>query len=164
MAQKSFKFRLQTILDYKKDMEEKEKEKLAKILAELQRAIEHREYLRQLRIKASWELKEKQKAGGLDIGELRFYTHYLKKLDNDIIEAELMIEEIKAREREQRKALLEAAKERKKYEKVKEKHKEEFEAEMAEKERKLIDELATVKFARRIINQQEAAENGDLEL
>lgn len=165
MAQKSFKFRMQTILDHKLDLEEKEKEKLGKILAELERAKAYKQMLQQRRVQASQELKAKQRAGGIDVNELRRYTYYLKKLDNDIVEATLAIEQIKARERQQRQALLEAAMERKKYEKIKEKHQEEFEAEQAEKERKLIDELATVKFARRAQEEQakqEALERGEI--
>ncbi len=165
MAQKSFKFRMQTILDHKLDLEEKEKEKLGKILAELERARQYKAMLQQKRAQASQELKDKQKAGGINVNELRFYTYYLKKLDNDIVEATLAIEQLKAREREQRQALLMAAMERKKYEKIKEKHKEEFDAEQAEIERKLIDELATIKFARRIQEdqaQQEAFERGEI--
>lgn len=165
MAQKSFKFRLQTILEYKMDLEEKEKEKLGKILAELQKAIAYKEYLQEKRVQATKELKEKQKAGGINVTELKFYTHYLKKLDRDIVEATLMIEQIKAQERLQRKALLEAAKERKKYDKLKEKHKEIFDQEQEEKERKLIDELATIKFARRIMEdqvKQEELERGEI--
>lgn len=158
MAQKSFKFRMQTILDHKFDLEEKEKEKLGKILAELERAKAYREMLIQKRAQASQELKDKQKAGGIDVGQLRFYTYFLKKLDNDIIQAALAIEQIKARERMQRQALLNASMERKKYEKIKEKHKEEFDAEEADKERKLIDELATIKFARRQMEETEKRE------
>jgi flagellar FliJ protein len=160
MAQKTFKFRLQSILDYKKDLEEKEKEKLAKILAEMAKAVSYRDFLKQRRAQSNQELKDKQRSGGVDVNQLRFYTNYLKKLDNDIIQVTLLIEKIKVLEREQRKALLEAAKERKKYEKVKEKHQEVFEAEMADAERKLIDELATIKFARKILEAREAEDDG----
>lgn len=160
MAQKTFKFRLQTILDYKQDLEDKEKEKLAKILAELEQAIIYKKQLEQKRVQAKIEMKEKQKAGGVDVDTLRFYTNYLKKLDNDIIQATLNIETIKMKEKKQREALLKAAQERKTYEKLKEKHKEEFEAEEAEKERKLIDELATIKAARKNLAEKEAEEEG----
>lgn len=163
MAQKTFKFKLQNVLDYKKDLEDKEKEKLARILAELEKAIAYKQMLEQKRVQAKVELKEKQKAGGIDVNQLRFYTNYLKKLDRDILQAAMLIEQIKAREREQRLALLEAVKERKKYEKVKEKHKEEFDAEEADKERKLIDELATIKAARRRMDEKEEEENPEIE-
>lgn len=165
MAQKSFKFRLQTILNYKQDIEDQEKEKLAKILAELEQAISYKHHLEMQKDQARLELREKQKAGGIDVGSLRFYTNYLKKIDNDIIEATLNIERIRFREKEQRQALLKAAQDRQAYEKLKEKHKEEFEAEEAEKERKLIDELATIKFARKQMEEQqmqEAFERGEI--
>jgi ribosomal protein L15 len=68
----------------------------------------------------------------------------------------MIIEQIKLKEAEQRMALLKAAQERQAYEKLKEKHKEEYDELEAEEERKLIDELATIKFARRM--QEEAIE------
>ena len=165
MARKAFKFRLQSILDYKQDMEDKEKEKLAKILAELDKAIKYKAFLEQKREQAKLELKEKQKKGGVDVNQLRFYTNYLKKLDNDIVQATIQIEKIKVKEREQRQALLKAAQERQVYEKPKEKHRQQFEEEEAERERKLIDELATIKFARKIMEQheiEEALERGEI--
>lgn len=154
MAEKAFKFRLQAVLDYKQELEDREKEKLAKILAELRQAIEYKRQLEEMRAQAREELKEKQRAGEVDINLLQFYTHYLKKLDKDIVQAALEVEKIKAREREQRQALLRAAIERRTYERLKEKHKEVFDAEMAEIERKLIDELATIKAARRSMEEK----------
>lgn len=158
MGQKSFKFRLQTILDYKKDLEDQEKEKLAKILAKIEEAIAYKHHLQVTRQNATVELKEKQRAGGIDVNQLRFYTNYLKKLDNDIVQAELEIQKLRAMEKKQREALLEAAKQRQVYEKLKEKHKEEFDEEQAEIERKLIDELATIKFARKIMQENQEKE------
>lgn len=165
MAQKSFKFKLQSVLDYKQDLEDKEKEKLAKILQELDQAIKHRDFLLQKREQARLELKDKQKKGDVNVNELRFYTNYLKKLDQDIVQANINIETIRAREKEQRQVLLEAAKQRKIYEKLKEKHKEQFEEEIAQAERKLIDEMATVKFARKQqaeLEMREAIERGEM--
>jgi flagellar protein FliJ len=158
MSPKSFKFKLQSILDYKQDLEDKEKEKLAKILQELEQAKNYKRMLEQRKVQAQSELREKQREGGVDVNQLRFYTNYLKKLDNDIQYAALLIEQIKAREREQRQALLKAAQERQTYEKLKEKHKEQFDEEEAEKERKLIDEMATIGFARRQMEELEELE------
>lgn len=162
---KSFKFRLQTILDHKQDLEDKEKEKLAKVLQRLQQARDYLARLEHKREVTRLELKEKQRAGQLNINELQIYNQFLKKLDQDIINARLMIEQIKAEEREQRQALLQAAQERMTFEKLKEKHKEQYDEEEAEKERKLIDELATIKFARRQQEEQqkrEAIERGEM--
>ena len=83
MSPKSFKFKLQTILEYKQDLEDKEKEKLAKILQELEQALEYKRMLEELKAKAQAELKEKQSVGGIDVNQLRFYTNYLKKIKNE---------------------------------------------------------------------------------
>jgi flagellar FliJ protein len=161
---KSFKFRMQTILDHKQDVEDKEKEKLGKILQKLEQAMMYLASLEQKRDHTRLELKEKQRAGGIKIEDLKIINAYLKKLDNDIINARLMIEQIKAEERLQRAALLRAAQDRQAFEKIKEKHKQQFDEEENEKERKLIDELATIKFARAQMEEhlkQEAHERGD---
>jgi len=155
---KSFKFRMQSILDHKQDLEDKEKEKLAKILQRLDQAQKYLAGLEYKKEVTRLELKEKQRAGELDINTLRIYNQYLKKLDQDILNTKLLIEQIKAEEREQRQNLLKAAQERQTFEKLKEKHREQFDAEVAEKERKLIDELATIKFARKRMEEQQKQE------
>lgn len=157
---KSFKFSMQTILEHKQDLEDKEKEKLAKILQKLQQAKDYLASLERKRESTKLELREKQKAGALNINELKIYNQFLKKLDRDIIDTRLLIEQIKAEEREQRKALLKAAQDRQAFEKLKEKKKEEFDQEEAEVERKLIDELATIQFARAQQEEQRIQEAG----
>lgn len=159
---KSFKFRMQSILDHKQDIEDREKEKLAKILQRLDQAKAYLANLEKKRELTRIELKEKQRAGSLNINELRIYNAFLKKLDQDILNARLMIEQIKAEERAQRAELLKAAQDRQAFEKIKEKHKEAFQAEEDEKERKLIDELATIKFARRQQEEQQQAEAAEM--
>ena len=154
---------MQTILEHKQDLEDKEKEKLAKILQKLQQAKDYLASLERKRETTKLELREKQKAGALNINELKIYNQFLKKLDRDIIDARLLIEQIKAEEREQRKALLKAAQDRQAFEKLKEKKKEEFDQEEAEVERKLIDELATIKFARAQQEEQRIQEAGGVE-
>lgn len=161
---KSFKFRMQTILDHKQDLEDKEKEKLAKILQRLEQANQYLANLEYKKEVTRLELKEKQRAGELDIISLQIYNQFLKKLDHEVLNVKLMIEQIKAEEREQRQNLLKAAQERQTFEKLKEKHHEQFKAEEAEKERKLIDDLTTIKFARKRMEEQqreEAIAHGD---
>lgn len=155
---KSFKFRMQSILDHKQDLEDKEKEKLAKVIQRLEQAKTYLANLEKKRELTQIELKEKQRAGELNINELRIYNAFLKKLAQDIINVMLMIEQIKAEERAQRMVLLKAAQDRQAFEKLREKHKAVFDAEEDEKERKLIDELATIKFARRQQEEQQLAE------
>ena len=155
---KSFKFRMQSILDHKQDLEDREKEKLAKVIQRLEQAKAYLANMEKKQELTQIELKEKQRAGELNINELRIYNAFLKKLAQDILNARLMIEQIKAEEREQRQLLLKAAQDRQAFEKLKEKHKEVFDAEEEDKERKLIDELATIKFARRQQEEQQRAE------
>lgn len=148
MGRKRFKFKLQSVLELKIKAEDDEKKKLAdlmQLLAREERILQQLEYTRMQRIA---EFKEKQGAGGINVTELQMYSYTIEKLKNDIINQQLRIKEIHIRIEEQRQMLLKATQEKKTYEKLKEKQHEAFIAEEEYDEKKLIDELATIKFAR----------------
>lgn len=148
MPPRKFRFRLQTVLELKQKIEDEEKKKLAELLkvqAEEERKLK---YLQDLEVQKRYELKEKQKEGGIDVEELKLYSYLLKKMANDIVNQKLRLQEIYIRVEEQREILLEATKEKKTYEKLKERHHERFVQEEEEEERKLIDELSTIRYAR----------------
>ncbi|MGE0489006.1 MAG: flagellar export protein FliJ [Vulcanimicrobiota bacterium] len=155
MPPKKFKYRLEKVLEFKVKREEEEKEKLAKLLEqeayEKQVKAQLEQTLRDVRL----TLKTKHLSGSLNMEELRFYPAHIKNLENKIKSQELRLRELAIRIIEQRKALLKAAQEKKVYEKHKEKCQEEWVAEMDAVEARLIDELATIKFAR---EAREAAE------
>lgn len=148
MPPRNFKFKLQIVLDVKEKREEEEKEKLAKlfklkadeeaVLAKLERE----------KFDTLEELKEKQKTGGINVEKIKMYHAHLKKLDHRITNQKLRLTEIDIAIDKQREALLEATKEKKTFEKLKEKHYDEWLKELDAEERKFIDELATIRFAR----------------
>ncbi|GEM_PF-2571103 len=148
MAQPKFRYRLEKILDLKKKKEDDEKEKLAKLLAE-----EEKERLLKAQLEAQLasvraELKERQRNGTLDINGLRFFPQHIKHLENLILNQELRLKELAIRIVEQRQNLIRAAQERKTYEKHKETSQEVWQAEIDTAEAKMLDELATLKYAR----------------
>ncbi len=155
MAQRKFRYRLEKVLDFKKKREEEEKEKLGKLLQEEVKEKELKAQLEQTLADVRYTLKTKHLHGNLNIEELRFYPQHIKNLENRIRYQELRLQELAIKIVEQRKALLKAAQERQKYEKHREKCEEEWLAEIEAEERRLIDELATIKFAREIRAQQE---------
>jgi len=131
MVARTFKFRLQTVLDYKIRCEEQEQRILA----------EKKEILAQ-------ELMEKSEKGILDIVELKMYHEQQKQLRKEIAAQEIRVQQAAADVELQRMKLLEATKEKKTYEKLKEKHHGEYLVEVAAEEQKLLDEIATTKFNR----------------
>ncbi len=148
MAQAKFRYRLEKVLEFKIQKEDEEKEKLGKLM-ELKAYEES--VLAQLHVKrqaTEAELREKQSLGMLNVDELRFYPQFIKQLETQIEQQILRLEEVERQIVIQRGALLKAAQERKVYEKHREKSQEEWQKEQDMIEAQLIDELATIKFAR----------------
>lgn len=155
MAQKKFKYRLQKILEFKEKQEEEEKEKLAKLLELEELEKQKLAQLKQMLIDVQVELREKQATGRLQVEELRYYPGHIKNIEMKIRNQELRLREIAIKIVEQRKALLHAAQQRQVYEKHKEKSEEEWKAEEARKEAVMLDELATINFARQQLQKME---------
>lgn len=148
MAQKKFKYRLQKILEFKEKKEEEEKEKLAKLMEQQEYERQVKAQLEQKLVEIQAVLKQKQAAGTLDVEELRFYPGHIKNVKNQIRNQELRLQEIAIKIKEQRNALMKAAQERQVYQKHREKCQEEWQAEMDRQEAIMLDELATINFAR----------------
>jgi len=148
MAQPKFRYRLEKILDLKKKKEDDEKEKLAKLLAEEERERQLKAQLEAQLASVRAELKERQRNGTLDINGLRFFPQHIKHLENLILNQELRLKELAIRILEQRQNLMRAAQERKTYEKHRETSQETWQAEIDAAEAKMLDELATLKYAR----------------
>ena len=156
MPPKKFRYRLEKVLEFKIKKEEEEKEALAALLAEEARERQIKAQLEQELAETQMTLKTKHLSGTLNVEELRFYPSHIKNLENRIKNQVLRLKELAIRIVEQREALLKAAQEKKVYEKHKEKCHEEWVKEMDAEEARLIDELATIKFAR---DQRMNAEN-----
>ncbi len=148
MPPKKFKYRLAKVLEFKEKKEEEEKEKLAKLLEQEAQEKARLAQLKQELLNVRTTLKTKHLSGSLNMEELRFYPGHIKNLENKIKNQELRLQELAIRIIEQRKALLKAAQEKKVYEKHRENAQEEWQKEMDAEEARLIDELATIKFAR----------------
>jgi len=150
---KKFRFRLQSILDYKQKLEDEEKEKLAKLLQEEVQAQEYLVGLRNRKATDQQEMRSRQQAGTMDVDELKRFNQHLKYLEKAIENQLLYLRELAIRIEAQRQALVKAAQERKVFEKLKEKHHEVFIQGEETEERKLIDELATLRYAREETSQ-----------
>lgn len=153
MASKKFVYRLQKVLEFKEQKEDEEKEKLAKLLDQEVREKQIKQQIEQNLVEVQHTLRSKQAAGTLNVEELRFYPGHIKNLENKLKNQELRLQELAIRIKGQRNALMKAAQERQVYEKHKEKCREEWQAEMDAAEAIMLDELATINFARNQRNQ-----------
>lgn len=148
MGQKRFKYRLEKVLEFKRKKEDDEKEKLAKLLQQEEHERQVKAQLEARLAGVRVELRDKQRNGTLDVNELRFYPQHIKHLENMIVNQELRLKELAIRIMEQRMNLMRAAQERQTYEKHKENSQEQWQAEVDAEEAKMLDELATLKYAR----------------
>ena len=156
MPPKRFRYRLEKVLEFKIKKEEEEKEALAALLQQEAHEKQVKRQLENKLVETQQILKSKHLSGTLNMEELKFYPGHIKNLEARIKNQELRLKELAIRIVEQRQALLKAAQEKKVYEKHKEKCQEEWQKELDMEEARLIDELATIKFAR---EQRMNAEN-----
>lgn len=146
---KKFKFRLQSVLDIKIKNEDDEKRKFADVMQLQAREEQILAMLHQKKISLTAELKAKQAEGGINITELQIFSRAIEKTKHDIVSQEIRLQEIAIMLEEQRKKLIEATQEKKTYEKAKENSLKAYQAEEDYVEMLTIDELATLKYARK---------------
>lgn len=149
MKQKKFKFKLENILKLKQKKEDEEKERLARLFRKLEEEEEKLRNLQKEKTDSVTYIKSKKSSGSLDIDELKMYQLHLEKLEEKIENQKFYIEQTKKEVEKQRQILIEAAQERKTYEKLKEKQQEEFNKAFELEERKFIDEIATMRYTRK---------------
>lgn len=155
MPPKRFRYRLEKVLEIKRKAEEDEKHKLAALRQEKAHEEQVKVQLEQTLENVHLELKTKRLSGQLNINELRWFPQHIKNLEGKIKYQELRIKELEIRIEEQIQALAKAMMERKAYEKHKENSYEAWLKEVDAEEARLIDELATIKFARDLSKKNE---------
>lgn len=158
MPPKRFVYRLEKVLEMKRKKEEEEQEKLVKLRQQEEHERQVKAHLEQTLENVHLELKTKRLSGQLNINELRFFPTHIKNLENKIKYQELRLQELAIMIVEQKAAVTKAFQERSAYEKHKEKCHQEWVAEIEAEEARLLDELATIKFARDARNRQAEAE------
>lgn len=148
MASKRFVYRMEKVLEMKRKKLDEEQEKLAKLRQQKEHEIMVKAQIEQTLENVHIELKTKRLSGVLNIAELRFFPQHVKNLENKIKYQELRIQELTIKIVEQEVAVAKAYQEKQAYEKHREKTYEEWVAEMEAAEAMVLDELATIKFAR----------------
>ncbi|NDD26846.1 MAG: flagellar export protein FliJ [Proteobacteria bacterium] len=149
MPAKRFVFRLQTVLELKIKKEDEEKKKLGDLIAWQKQEEQILAQLVATEQSTRAYLKEKQATGQwIEVDELKRISYYLKKVAGEIEAQKQKLIEIARRIEEQRDALLAAVKEKKTLETLKENQHQEWLREVEEEEAKVLDELATLKYAR----------------
>jgi len=145
---KRFNFRFQRILKIKERMEEARKIALGKVIAVLnleQERLADLEQTRMLYRQGGQELLALQ----LDPSLLSLNVSYLQRLQREIQEQRMRIQQVEKAVEEKRQELMEATKERRVYEILKERAVEDYRREQKRQERIMLDEVGGQLYMRR---------------
>lgn len=132
---------MEKVLEYKNSVEKKKVEDYAKINILLSKEKEHLDSL-----ESEYNSNAGKKA--VSVNEMKMNLMYREKLKNQLTSQKRKVDEIETKLEDARGNLIEARKDRKIIEKLKEKDKEKFDAELASREQKELDDLSVMKYAK----------------
>ena len=136
-----YQFKMEKILDYRSNVEKTKVEDYAKINLLLDKEKCHLDGL-------ETELKNKNQNTASSVNEMKMQFLYMEKLKGQLQTQKRKVDEISSSLEDARGNLIEARKDRKIMELLKEKDKEKFNAEMASKEQKELDDISIMKYAK----------------
>ena len=143
---KKFTFNLQSVLDHRLLLEEREQEKLLKIQQEIALTEADRQRLRneihELRLRMA-----QPEPGEVQVEKVLQVTRYIGKLEDDVATFARKLAQLEQQQRSQSEVFLEARRKREVLENLKDKNLNEYRREESAMEQKLLDELSAVKFA-----------------
>ena len=143
-----FVFRFQTLLDWKRDLEELSQMKLAEIGQRLRSQEEEIRRLTDRRLREEAELQKKM-AGGIETKELLTYKLSEEDSYQNLLRMEAKMQEIQKEMEEERNRLIGLMQERKTVEKLKEKSLKSYLRKMEKEEQKTADELFLARYNRK---------------
>ncbi|MCS7234194.1 MAG: flagellar export protein FliJ [Synergistetes bacterium] len=144
----AFNFRFEKVLELKRKKEDSLKNEIAILNLRKLELLEEKE-------KLSWELDSlkveflERQAKGLVGEEIRLYLQFMNSLSFLIAKKDMEIADLEERIKRKREELIEASKERKKFERLREKAFEIYLEEESYKERVFLDEIGQNLFLRR---------------
>jgi len=149
---KKFQFKLQSLLKYKRHLEQVAKQEMAKTVADIQTCEQRITGLQKDRISATDQL-ESQVEKGMGAGQFNRYTEFITALDQSIILERNKKNELEKILGDKREALKQRTIEKKSLERLREKQAREYTHEMIREEQKSLDEMASLKTAREVNNE-----------
>ena len=148
---KRFVFKLQSLLNYKKHLEQMAKQEVAAAAAEVnacERQIENLKENRAASVLKLDDLVEK----GVEAREFNLYHGFLTAMDRMIIDEQNRKHELEKILDEKRSVLKKRTIDKKAMERLRERRAEEYTRDMIREEQKELDEIAALKTAREITN------------
>ncbi len=142
---KKFAFRLETLLKYRRNLEEKEQAELFQMMARLRREQNHLEDLQRKHQEILVELTEHRTAGA-DYGETSWFYIYLDRLRFEMRRSAERIVRLEQEVQDQKVVLMEASKKKKILDSLKTKRRKSHLAAEDKEEQKTTDELVVIRF------------------
>ena len=142
---KKFAFRLETLLRYRKSLEEKEQAELFQLFSRHQRENGHLQDLQRKHREVLAELTE-QKSAGADYGETSWFYLYLDRLRFEMRKSAERIYRLDQDINEQKAVLIEASKKKKILDSLKTRERKAYISAADKQEQKAIDDLVVIRF------------------
>ncbi len=136
-----YSFNMEKVLEYRSNVEKTKVEDYAKINILLSSEKDHLDNL-----ETEYNSNTQKKTSS--VIEMKMNLLYRDKLKNQLSSQQKKIDEISTRLEDARGDLIEARKDRKIMEKLKEKNKEKYDADMASREQKELDDISIMKYAK----------------
>ncbi|MBZ5495427.1 MAG: flagellar export protein FliJ [Acidobacteriia bacterium] len=142
---KKFLFRLETLLQHRRNLEEKERTAFSTIRAKLRAELDGREslYLRQAQTLSELALK---KLGDCDSREIAWYYRFLDRLGQELEQSAKRIVQLEKQLEAQKQIMIEASRDKKMIENLRNKREKEFVVSLEREEQKAIDEIVVTRF------------------
>jgi flagellar FliJ protein len=142
---KRFAFRLETLLHYRKNLEEKEQAVLFQLVSRLQRESNH---LHDLQAKHQETLNEltQMRCEGAEYRETSWFYLYLDRLRFEMRRSAERIRQLEQDIQEQKAVLVEASKRKKILDSLKTRERKAFDSTLDKQEQKAVDEIVVVRF------------------
>jgi flagellar FliJ protein len=144
---KQFRFKLESVLAYRKLLEDGEEQKLKTILTNIHETEKLQEDLR-TKIENGCRLAQERSLGTIDMDKLRTLTAYVERLRQEFVRTSQTLSKLEQDRRNQLESLMKARKGREVVEKLKENSLSNYNRENKVLEQKLLDELSVTQFGR----------------
>ncbi|MEH0019882.1 MAG: flagellar export protein FliJ [Desulfobacter sp.] len=150
---KRFKFKLQSLLNYKKHLEQVARQEMAKVVADVNQCEQQIKDLHEDKALSARKL-DRLVEKGISAQEFNLYNGFLTTLDNMILDEKNRKISLKKLLAEKRSMLKKRTIDKKAMERLRERRAEEFTREMLLEEQKGLDEIGTLKTVREMNNGQ----------
>ncbi|MDD4274061.1 MAG: flagellar export protein FliJ [Desulfobacter postgatei] len=150
---KKFQFRLQSLLKYKRHLEQVAKQSMAQAVADLLACEQHIAELQNDRIRATDQLDALVEKG-MGAGQFNRYRQFITAVDQMIMLEHTRKTELEKILDDKREALKQRTIEKKALERLREKQAREYTHKMLREEQKNLDEITSLRTARKVNNER----------